>query len=227
VPGQDVVGRITERSVYLEVGQKRVFACYYEWPGWARAAKSEEQALETLASYSDRYGKVVRLAGVPFESARAAQFRVVETLPGSVTTDFGAPEARPEADWRPLTAAGAERLTGLVEAAWRYLDDVAAHAPSSLRKGPRGGGRDRDRIVDHVLEAEASYVRMLGLRMRAPSRTDRDAIEAFRREVGARLRSVRGAERVTQGRSWPPRYFARRMAWHVLDHAWEIEDRSD
>jgi len=27
-------------------------------------------------------------------------------------------------------------------------------------------------------------------------------------------------------RSWPPRYAARRIAWHALDHAWEIEDRS-
>jgi hypothetical protein len=25
----------------------------------------------------------------------------------------------------------------------------------------------------------------------------------------------------------PPRYAIRRIAWHVLDHAWEIEDKSD
>jgi hypothetical protein len=29
------------------------------------------------------------------------------------------------------------------------------------------------------------------------------------------------------GKKWPPRYAARRIAWHALDHAWEIEDRSD
>jgi hypothetical protein len=29
------------------------------------------------------------------------------------------------------------------------------------------------------------------------------------------------------GRKWPPRYAARRVAWHALDHAWEIEDRSE
>jgi hypothetical protein len=28
------------------------------------------------------------------------------------------------------------------------------------------------------------------------------------------------------GKRWPPRYAARRIAWHVLDHAWEIEDRT-
>ena len=29
------------------------------------------------------------------------------------------------------------------------------------------------------------------------------------------------------GRKWPPRYAARRIAWHALDHAWEIEDRTE
>jgi len=27
------------------------------------------------------------------------------------------------------------------------------------------------------------------------------------------------------GRRWLPRYFVRRVTWHVLDHAWEIGDR--
>jgi hypothetical protein len=33
-----------------------------------------------------------------------------------------------------------------------------------------------------------------------------------------------GAAAVANG--WPPRYAAHRIAWHALDHAWEIEDRS-
>ena len=28
-------------------------------------------------------------------------------------------------------------------------------------------------------------------------------------------------------RKWTQRYAARRIAWHALDHAWEMEDRSD
>jgi hypothetical protein len=28
------------------------------------------------------------------------------------------------------------------------------------------------------------------------------------------------------GLRWTPRYFVRRVAWHVLDHAWEVEDRA-
>ena len=27
-------------------------------------------------------------------------------------------------------------------------------------------------------------------------------------------------------KGWPHRYAARRIAWHVLDHAWEMEDRA-
>jgi hypothetical protein len=27
-------------------------------------------------------------------------------------------------------------------------------------------------------------------------------------------------------RKWTQRYAARRIAWHALDHAWEMEDRS-
>ena len=29
-----------------------------------------------------------------------------------------------------------------------------------------------------------------------------------------------------KAKRWPQRYAARRIGWHVLDHAWEIEDRS-
>ena len=29
------------------------------------------------------------------------------------------------------------------------------------------------------------------------------------------------------GRKWPARYAARRIAWHALDHAREMEDRSE
>lgn len=28
------------------------------------------------------------------------------------------------------------------------------------------------------------------------------------------------------GTTWPLRYLIRRAAWHVLDHAWELEDKS-
>jgi len=192
--------------VIIETGRKRTFACSLDWPGWCRSGKTEEQALATLAAYAPRYAVVAREAGLT--PPEAAGFAVVERLSGDATTDFGAPAAIAAADHAALAPPEADRLARLLEAAWTVFDRVVAGAPDELRKGPRGGGRDRDSIVDHVRGAEEAYARRLGLVGRA-SRT----------EIASALRS--GLE----GR-WPARYAARRLAWHVIDHVWEIEDRS-
>jgi hypothetical protein len=153
-------------------------------------------------------------------------FRVVERIRGAASTDFGVPEKVTKRDTQPLAKSEAERLASLVRSAWAVLDTVAAHAPAELRKGPRGGGRDRDKMVDHVFDAEAAYVRKLGLRLARPDRGDADAIEVFRKSITDALRKPSaGGPPVEKG--WPQRYAARRIAWHALDHAWEIEDRSD
>ena len=128
-------------------------------------------------------------------------------------------------DAKPLTKAQAERLADLVEAAWAVFDKAAASSPPSLRKGPRGGGRDRDKMIDHVLEAEAAYVRMIGLRHKPPARSDKKAITEARKETLAALRAARQPMVEQKTKTWPYRYAARRIAWHVLDHAWEMEDR--
>jgi hypothetical protein len=127
----------------------------------------------------------------------------------------------PEQDAKRLSAAQAKRLASLVEAAWKVFDRVVSKVPPSLRKGPRGGGRDRDKIVEHVLGAESGYSRQIGLRLSQPDRGDRKAIAANRAEMLAALRN--GADDT----KWPTNYAARRIAWHVLDHAWEIQDRSE
>jgi hypothetical protein len=201
-------------KVYVESGTRRVFACALEWPGWCRSGKSEEAALEALVAYESRYAEVPKAAGLAFSPGG---LRVVERLPGNATTDFGAPEAIASDDRRRLTAAGRARLASLVEASWTVLDRVVAGAPPTLRKGPRGGGRDRDAIVIHVDEAEAAYARKMGIKLRHPTRAE------LRPLVVAALRD--GYEVAEKG--WPPRYAARRIAWHALDHAWEIEDRTD
>ncbi|MBI3968596.1 MAG: hypothetical protein HY329_23425 [Chloroflexi bacterium] len=211
--------------VYLEIGTKRVFACALDWPGWCRSGKSEEAALAALAAYVERYAPVAREAGVDFPSNAGQNLQVVERLTGSAGyTDFGAPGAIATSDADPLAAVEAERLAVLVKASWGILDRVAAAAPAALRKGPRGGGRDRDQVVDHVLGAEVAYARKLGVKHRQPARGDLAAIGALRDDVVAALRvASAGAPLVPKG--WPPRYAARRFAWHALDHAWEIEDR--
>lgn len=210
-------------AVYLEQGKRWVFACALEWPGWCRRGRSEELALESLIGYAPRYAAAARLAGLAFPAA--GRFTVTERLTSPFGADFGAPCEIPASDATPVGAAAAARMTALVQAAWQVFDEVAGAAPADLRKGPRGGGRDRDKIIDHVLGADTAYARKLGVRHRQPATAGTGAVGALRADVCAVLASPSdGTPPVPKG--WPARYAARRIAWHALDHAWEIEDRS-
>jgi hypothetical protein len=206
-------------SVYLEIGEKKVFACAVDWPGWCRAGRDEDQALEALKAYAPRYAPIAQAAGLTFPTS-AVDFKVVERTKGSASTEFGVPGAIRDADAKPPNPTETERLVALVEAAWKAFDRVVAGAPQELRKGPRGGGRNRDKMVDHVLGAEAGYARQIGVRLEEASRSDTTVAAANRAVLIGALKTP------TAGVKWPPRYAARRIAWHVLDHAWEIEDRS-
>jgi hypothetical protein len=212
-------------DVVLEVGAKRVFASALAWPGWCRSGKTEEAALETLAEYAPRYAVVAKQAGVAFGKT-VTTFTVVERLKGDATTDFGAPGAPAAAERERVTPAAARRISALVQAAWAVFDMAAAVAPAELRKGPRGGGRDRDKMIGHVLESEVSYARYIGLKLPAPALGDTAAIAAVRRAILEVLGQPGDGQPLTQ-KGWPPRYIARRMAWHVLDHCWEMIDRGE
>jgi hypothetical protein len=85
--------------------------------------------------------------------------------------------------------------------------------------------------------AEASYLRMIA--GKPPPFSEgaalREAASIAAREE-ERAAVLEGLERALVdgipekgprgGARWSARYFVRRSAWHVLDHAWEIEDRS-
>ena len=210
-----MAGRV---RVYLEVGAKRVFAGAADWPGWCRSGKTEAAAMASLEEYRRRYAPVAALAGLQLPS-RANEFETVESVPGNATTDFGAPGVPTQDEGRKLTAASARRIRSLVEACWTYLDQVRSAAPAELRKGPRGGGRDREEMYEHVLGAEVEYAKRLGVRLKQPEVGDARAVKAFRKGVlDAMVES-------NTGQKWPVAYCARRIAWHALDHAWEIQDR--
>jgi hypothetical protein len=206
--------------VYLEIGAKRTFASAADWPGWCRAGKNDQAALEALAAYAARYAPVPGVAHVNFPAKASDSFEVVERLPGNATTDFGAPGAIAKAESKRLTTRETDRICALLEGSWAALDRVVAKAPESLRKGPRGGGRDRDKMFEHVLGAESAYAHGLGLKLPQPDYRDARAVRAFRR---AFLEGVRAPGPEAR---WPAPYAVRRTAWHALDHMWEIEDRS-
>lgn len=202
-------------DVYLERGKKLVFASAIQWPGWSRSGKTEQAALDRLGATATRYAEIATAARIPFDPETAGKFKVVELLKGSAGTDFGVPEAISQADGIPLEGKGAARFATLLQASWTAFGRVVAEAPASLRKGPRGGGRDRDKIVEHVEGAEDMYARKIGLRV-----SDVDVRRA------ALLEAVKTGKAPIPEKGWPIRYLVRRAAWHVIDHTWEIEDRS-
>src|SRR5439155_1239815 len=126
----------------------------------------ERAALEALASYAPRYAAIPKLARIEFPQD-ATKFEVVEKLEGNATTDFGAPGIPAKGESKTMTKVEDARLISLLQACWKYLDTVVAKAPAELRKGPRGGGRDRDKMFQHVLDAELEYGKGIGVRLKA------------------------------------------------------------
>ena len=210
-------------AVALEGTARKVFASALDWPGWSRSAKTDELAIEALLAYAPRYAPVAKAAGLAFPTSFDAE--VVERQEGGSGTEFGVPSRIHDADRRAVDAAEADRLARIVAAAWTTFDRVAAGAPAELRKGPRGGGRDRDKMVGHVIESDWYYARELGIKARQPTPDDRAAIEASRVAVLDVLRQPSDGAPLAD-RKWTARYAARRIAWHALDHAWEMQDRS-
>jgi hypothetical protein len=221
--------RRSSLPVSLEVGGKRVFAGAIDWPGWCRSGRDEDAAIEALFAYTPRYARVLRGTRLGFEApADASALTVVEHLTGNATTDFGAPDVPPSADAKPVNDKDLARSRTLLRASWRSFDRaVGAAEGKELAKGPRGGGRDLDKIVDHLLGSDESYLTLLGAR--APEGDEDERVERVRRAVLDAL-DVAVHEGVPPGprggKRWSPRYFVRRSAWHVLDHAWELEDRT-
>jgi hypothetical protein len=200
---------VSPTRVYFEVGKNSVFAAAIDWPGWCRRAKTKDLALEALLEYQDRYAAIVTSTFKP------GKLDVVGDVPGNATTDFGAPGVSSPWDAEPLSAHALTKQVSVLVDCWDYFDSVVKNAMPTLAKGPRGGGRDRDAIVDHVREAERHYCSKLGTRVppRTPWSEQRSVITST---------LLAGAPDSV----WPPRYSLRRLAWHVVDHAWEIEDKS-
>jgi hypothetical protein len=206
-----------------ETSPRRAFVWALDWPGWCRSGRDLDSALEALVAAAERYAPVAAGAGLTFLAVAGAKFDTVTEVEGGAATDFGVPSVIIDDDRRPVSSTQASRLAALVKSSWATFDAVAATAPEVLRKGPRGGGRDTSKIVAHVDEADGAYARELGIKQKPPA--DRAAVEAMRATVLDILSRPSDGSPLAN-RKWPQRYAARRIAWHALDHAWEIEDKS-
>jgi hypothetical protein len=219
--------------VALEVAPKRTFASAIDWPGWSRGGKTEDEALETLLAYAPRYAVVARRAKVAFTPpATRRGLQVVQRVKGDGGTEFGVPGKAATAEKEAVSTRDLHRMIAILEACWSILDSSAKKADGvELTKGPRGGGRELPKIMEHVREAEVAYLGQL--ESRAPASADEHAgrpMAKLRRSFTETLTALTSGAPLAHPRRtkrpWSPRYGVRRAAWHVLDHAWEIQDRS-
>jgi len=207
--------------------EKKVAAVAIDWPGWSRGAKDPGAALELLEAYRDRYRPVAALAGLGAEFAAAGPLEVVEDHVGVGSTDFWGISFAPSSfEQEPMADDELDRKLTLLRAAWRYFDDVAARVSLELRLGPRGGGRNRDAIVRHALGWErADLAKRVGVVVDPIVPPTPDGFGSHRDEFVAALRTYNAEGRMARGRNWTVALLLRHTAYHVLDHAWEMEDR--
>ena len=213
-------------KVILEIGKKRrVAAAAYEWPGLDRWGTSEDDALAKLESYLPRYAAMAERAGMAKSFKPSSDLEVIERVPGSSSTDWwGVAHVPSETEREVLSAKDLERRIDLLEAAWAYFDDTADSVSEELALGPRGGGRSRDEIVRHVYASERhNFWRKVAIREEDGVRLTPAELAAFRKQY---LEAIRAYNAVGKpARSYPIQFLIRRTAQHVMDHAWEMEDR--
>ena len=206
---------------------KRSVAFALDWPGWSRGARSAELALETLESYRERYRPIAALAGMTREFGAAGPLEIVEDRVGTGSTDFWGISFSPSStEHGPMSEAELERKITILRACWTFFDDVAARVSPEMRKGPRGGGRDRNRIVRHTIRTESEdFAKQIGLRIPEEAALSPDGLREHRTSYVAAMRAYNAGDVEKRMRSWTLPFLIRHSAFHTLDHAWEMEDK--
>jgi hypothetical protein len=206
---------------------KRSVAFSLDWQGWSRGAKSADLALETLESYRERYRPVAGLAGMAREFDAAGPLEIVEDKVGTGSVDFWGISFSPAAtEHGPMGEAELERGFTLLRACWTFFDGVAARVSAEMRKGPRGGGRDRDKIIRHTVRTESEdFAKQVGLRIPEGAALTPDGLRQHRESYLDAMRAYNAGEVERKMRSWTLAFLIRHSAYHMLDHAWEMEDK--
>ena len=211
---------------------KRSVAFGVDWPGWSRGAKSVDLALETLESYRDRYRPIAALAGMKREFDAAGPLDVVEDKVGTGSTDFWGISFSPCSfepdvfDDQPMDPAEFDRKITLLRACWAFFDEIAARVSPEMRKGPRGGGRERDEIIRHAVRVESEdFAKKVGLQVPEGGAQTPEGLRQYREDYVDAMRAYNVGEVKRRMRSWTLPYLIRHSAYHTLDHAWEMEDK--
>jgi len=216
-----------ELRVMLEVGpkDKKVVAVAPDWPGLERGAKTGEAAIDKLESYLPRYAKVAKLARMNAEFSAITDVDVVEEYQGIGSTDFwGISFAFSSIDGRKMSSEELERQLNLMQACWRFFDEVRGRVSADMQKGPRGGGRDRDLIVNHTIANEQDWAKKVGVRTPEDALViGGEALKAYRDDYCTAIRTFNAEGK--KARTWPLRFLIRHTAYHTMDHAWEMEDK--
>jgi len=157
--------------------------------------------------------------------AKARDVEVVERVPGITSTDYwGIAHAPSQIEREILSARDLERRLDLMQACWAEFDAVAARVTPELRLGPRGGGWTRDELIRHVnLNEPGQFTRKVEVRTPLEDMVDPDGIARHRQATCDAIRACNAEGR--PARTWPIQFLIRRIAHHVMDHAWEMEDR--
>ncbi len=215
-------------KVILEVGPKgkKFVATAWDWPGLERNGKTEEEALAKLETYLPRYAAVARRARRKGEFEKQTSLNVVERYDGNTSTDYwGISWVSCDLDRRLVPVDEWERRLVLLRACWAEFDEIAAHVSPELQKGPRGGGRDRDEIINHVFGNERiQFAKKVGVVTPPGVMLTPDGLKKHRDAFIDGLREYH-AEGKKVGRTWTLSYLLRHTAYHVMDHAWEMEDK--
>jgi hypothetical protein len=212
--------------VTLEIGPKgkKVVAVAPDWPGLERGATTGEAAIERLLSYIPRYATVTKLVGMEAAFATNTAVDVVEHYPGTGSTDFwGISYAFSGNDQQAMSGEALERELTLMRACWAFFDGVRARVSAEMQRGPRGGGRDRDRIVRHVFATEQDWAKKLGVLTPKDAMLTDEGLNAHRDAYCNAIQALHSQGKMA--RTWPLRYLIRHTAYHTLDHAWEMEDK--
>jgi len=206
---------------------KRAVAFALDWPGWSRGDKTPEAALARLESYRSRYRPIAVAAGFGDAFDTAGAIDIFEDRVGTGSTDFWGISFTPcslEPD--PIGEPELERRLTILKACWAYFDAVAARVSAELRKGPRGGGRDRDRISSHVLRVESEeFATGVGLRIPENGALEPGALQPYRAAYLDAMRAYDRGEATRRMRTGTLAFLIRHSAFHAMDHAWEMEDR--